>query len=196
MPRLLPLLTGERTFTQVNVQTRVTLQLNPGLVRRLGSVTRTMLDTVYGLLLSGKRGSVMSTELQKLQPLERDLFNAFRSTANRVPGSAQSMLTLRSSLGGYYDTMQTFTMNLNLNPGDLQAHTIFSMAGGDKASNPTYTFDDQGKPLHRPTATRCWEVIAKNPVACALYFTRVLEAFIQEFLGWDRGAATQARPDW
>lgn len=189
----------------MHVQSRVTLRVNPGLVGKLQSINRDDLDKIFAALQC--KGGALANAMKTLSEPARDLYNAFRATANRVPGSSQSMLTLRSSLWAYYDVMQTFTMNLTLNPGDLSSHTVFATAAPDwSAEDPSkrqmvtsfkYAHGDDGLPdARRPGAADRWKIIAANPVACSDYFKAVIAAFCKHFLGFDPGRSTQARPKW
>lgn len=177
----------------------MTLSLRSGMADRVARITQASMAKVFATLRL--RGAALSAALAAFTPDEHELFRSFRYTANRVPGSQQSMLTLRSSVYAYYDVMQTFTMNLNLNPSDLTAHTVFQMASPN-AEDPVATFsyghdaDGFPDPARRPTAGDRYKIASKNYVAAALYFRTVIEAFISVFLGFDPGESKQARPDW
>jgi hypothetical protein len=185
---------------QVHTQARVTLSLRSGMVDKVARITQASMAKVFAALRL--RGAALSAALAAFTPDEHELHRSFRYTANRVPGSQQSMQTLRSSVWAYYDVMQTFTMNLNINPSDLTSHTVFGMASPDAGDSGTtaftYSHDANGvpDPRRRPTSGDRYKIVAKNSVAAALYFRTVLQAFISVFLGFDPGESVQARPDW
>jgi len=186
---------------QVHTQARVTLNLRSGLADRLAHVSRESMDRVYdSLRFSGK---ALADRIKTFSSVERDLLTSFRLTSRRVPGSSQSMLALRSCVWGFYDVMQTFTMNLIINPKDLTAHTIFSMAApggadGECLASFKYGHDKYGvpDPHQRPRQGDRYKIVSKNSVAASLYFSVVLDAFIKIFLGFEKGKSKQTNPRW
>jgi hypothetical protein len=178
---------------QVNVQTKVQLGLTRGMVKNVGNITAESLAGVFNFLQSKSRGNTRSAEYAKLSTVQHELLKSFKSVSNRVPGTPQSLLRLRSELWGYYDVAQTFSMNITLNPKDLDAGIVFEMAGMKYGFKP----GPWGEPdANRPGSAARYKVIAANPEACAHFFELYVDAFVAVFLGWDKGDHEQSRPDW
>lgn len=178
---------------QVNVQTKVQLNLSRSVVKNVADITPESLNGVFNFLRSTSRGSALRAERERLTPVQLDLLKGFKSVSNRVPGTPQSLLRLRSELWGYYDVAQTFSMNITLNPKDLDADIVFEMAGMKYGFKP----GPWGEPdQDRPGSAARYKAIAANPHACAHFFELYINAFVSVFLGWDEGGRAQARPDW
>ena len=112
----------------------------------------------------------------------RALYNSYKASSARILGTDQSFLTLRSNLSAMAQFKGPWTIFLNVNPSDMNTGLMFELAGHK------YTFDEvdiEGPPIGRPAPLDVRRIVAKNPVAAAIFFWTYIKCFVLKFLGWD-----------
>ena len=173
----------------VLTQTCVQLRLSPALVEKVQTMSPTDYDATLALLRSGSTGKKLGDQLRAASPAVRALYQAYKTCSRHVVGSPSSHASLRSRAIGLWSLFGPFTTFITFNPSELHAQLASELCGRP------YTFEQNGTPgPDRPASqVERWQVVARNPIACATFLDVVVQAFLAELLCWRRGAPCQTR---
>lgn len=123
--------------------------------------------------------------LERATPKARTIFKAYKTSYVRVMGLHESIGAMRARLQASWMALGPWSCFINLNPAELSSPIVFEVAGHK------ITFDDDGRPRNRHAALKRLEIIAKNPVACSIFFRIFIRAFVSVFFMWDSAKGRQ-----
>jgi hypothetical protein len=173
---------------KVNSETKFHLRFNKSSLSEIGGLREEDMELVIDILQKGLYAGGLKQRLKSAKPGVKALLKCIRQTSAKVPGSPQSFLSLRSRVAGSWAVYGPWTVFITINPGEGTGKLVFE-AGGYK-----FLHDDMGFVTNLPNYTDRMRMVVKNPVACALFFQAVVDAFDDVLLGWPKGAHEQTNP--
>ena len=162
-----------------NTQGFVTMKYKAAAVSKAGRVQPAQLRQAVAHLAS-RTGAAAS-----IAPEVRELINSAKATASRVRGSPFVKLKLRYEAFAMWFLAGPYGIFLTINPTEMH-HPIAMFAAGKMHRFGPDTLTDM------PDAWDRLRIVSQNPMACSRFVRFFVDAFIEAFLGFKKGARMQS----
>jgi hypothetical protein len=178
---------------RVSTSSWLTLRLTPGIAASIVNLSPEDIKNVTKVARSEVKGAALISIMQSLSTAAKTLLAGLKRAGQKVQGSPQAMLSVRSKVISATTVFGPYTCMINLNPSESGSQWTFALAG------KPYTFMACGRPKMasaddpdgRPNVFEALKLVAANPVACADAIHAIISAFSAIFLGWPMDAKKQ-----